>query len=219
MSFVTLLLGAGLVFGFDVFPAFVTEAMPTVADYRSDPPNLSLPGFWSKLFDPGTHIPTAPLVSAPWLAVALTGLSFLLATALFLRAAGSVRKQPDSAHTDMLLHTDMLFSLGIVTMLLLSPATWPHGQCLLLVPIAVLLSRLGPSRPAFHVVAAIILVIWIPWPAVIGWRLHPDGEDTIYQVWESLTWTSLRLYATLGLFVLGLRSLAARVGADYPRVT
>jgi len=203
LAFVILVLSAGLVFGFDVFPAFVTEAMPAIADYRSDPPNLSLFGLASKLFNPGTHIETAPLLSAPWLAVALAGLSFLLVTVLFLRAAESVRKRPD------VVDTDMLFGLGIVAMLLLSPATWPHSQCLLLVPIAVLLARARPNRPAFHVVAAIVLVIWLSWPAIIGWRFHPDGEDTTYQVWESLTWTSLGLYAMLGLFVLGLRALAA----------
>jgi alpha-1,2-mannosyltransferase len=201
LSFAALLLGAGCVFGFDVFRAFVTDAIPAIAAYRSDPTNISLPGLWSKLFDPGTHIPTAPLLSAPWLAVALTGLSFVLVTTLFLRASGPVREQPDA------INTDVLFSLGILAMLLLSPALWPHGQCLLLVPIAVLFSRLGPDRAAFHIVTAIVLVIWLSWPAIIGWRLHPEGEDTTYQVWESLTWTSLRLYATLGLFVLGGRAL------------
>ena len=199
-------------FGFDVFPAFVTEAMPAIADYRSDPPNISLFGLWSKLFNPGTHIPTAPLVSAPWLAVALAGLSFLLVTVLFLRAAESVRKRPD------VVDTDMLFGLGIVAMLLLSPATWPHGQCLLLVPIAVLLSRLRPNRASFHFVAAIVLVIWLSWPAIIGWRFHPEGEDTTYNVWESLTWTSLGLYAMLGLFVLGLRALAKEEAAPCTEV-
>ena len=154
VAFCSLLLCAGMIFGFGCYTEFVETAMPFIRSFRSNPANLSLTGLWYKLFDPGTHVTTAPLWAAPVLAQSLIAMGFVALTGAFV-VAGRRLQRSEPRDQD----TDLLFSLGVLSMMLLSPVMWPHGHVLLLVPGAVLAKRLPRTQPSFQAFAASLLVV------------------------------------------------------------
>lgn len=194
LGFGVLTAATAAVLGPGVYVEFVEKAMPEVATYRSDAMNASVAALWHKLFNAGPRDQFVELAHAPivaWGLIALCCLSLVWACLRMTRG----EKAPPRA--------DLAFGLAVITMLLVSPVTWPHGQCLLLVPVAVMWKYLRIGSPAHWVVVLATAVLWLDVRANVQWRLHPAGEAPVYRVWEALTWTSLGLYATLALWVVG----------------
>jgi len=180
--------------------------------------NISLAGFWFRLFDGRTgHV--VPLWHQPLLARVLILLSWALVLVLLARAIIRAQSRPEC---------DRAFGLTLIAMLLLSPITWDHYCVLLLLPV-VLLWRDTPGwkgdRWALLVCLALLwLTPMVYWRALIG--AHMDTWMTMVAVpWQTLTALSFPVYALVGLFLLGLKfsressasagpALAAKQGGD-----
>jgi alpha-1,2-mannosyltransferase len=119
-----------MILGKESFDDYVHLVMPGLGAFRSYAYNLSLAGFWHKLFDPvGEANGIRPLSYCPDLARVGTLLSDLTVTALVMFTAYRAR---DSSERDL------AFSAAVTAMLLVSPITWDVSLPLLLVPLMVL---------------------------------------------------------------------------------
>lgn len=188
------------ILGSESFTTFATDVVPRVRAWRSNWNNASLPGLWSKLFDPGTkgsHV--QPVRLDPALAQLGTALSCMVLLAAW---AAGVREATTLAGRDR------AFAASVLAMLLVAPVTWEHYFVLLLVPLAVLWLRLparGPTRWLFHLC---LVALWLA-PFVYYFLLmHARVQDRHTQVatpGQTLTALSVQLYALLALFLLTLR--------------
>jgi hypothetical protein len=194
-----------VVFGPGAYRDYVGDVLPQLPiRYRNLWINCSLPAFWYKVFDgSGTGGHTISLWHSPLVARVGTALSCLLVLGGLAAAVPGARSRAQQ---------DQAFGACVTAMLLVSPITWAHYFVLLLLPATLLWLRLSPARGrrlAFWVCVALIWlkvegVFWavaVPFPAA-QWAQY------VATPWQTLTGFSLRTYALLGLFVLGL--LASR---------
>jgi hypothetical protein len=140
-TFLALALLTAAVLGTEVYRTYLGEVLPRTAErYRSAWFNLSLAGFWARLFDPqagdrGMHV-TPLLLSRPLAHAAFAASAVAVAAVVAFCAA---RARSRSA-------ADLAFGVALVGMLLVSPITWEHYLLLLPLPLAVLWKRLPPSE-------------------------------------------------------------------------
>ena len=182
------------------FPAttlhtYLVEVLPSLNQWQSHASNISLIGFWSKLFDP---IPGGPIAILPvWHSHVLARVGGLLSCGAALAATIVVilqaRKRSD---------LDLAFGLLVTTTLLVSPLTWEHYLVLLILPIAIMWVHLAESGPIKWIWALFVIalfppqgLIWKhlipgPWPHVTAEPLHV------------VTALSYQFYALLGLFTM-----------------
>lgn len=178
------------------FHDYLVEVLPTLSQWQSHPSNISLVGFWSKLFDPvsaGTSITILPLFRSPRLARigALLSCASLLAAVLPVILRARTRSDCDQA-----------FGLVVTGMILVSPIAWDHYLLLLVVPLSIAwvhFARSGSVRWIWMLMAITLFpppgLIWkhlIPgtWPYVTATPLYV------------LTALSFQFYALLGLFTI-----------------
>jgi hypothetical protein len=189
------------VLGADAYESYGREVLTSVASYQSGWINASLPGLWTKLFDPATeqeHV--SPLWRSPALARAGAWLSRGLVVLLLAPAVWRARTQAK---------TDRAFAVTTIAMLLVSPITWDHYFLLLLVPLAVLWTQLPPGNLARVSFLTIVAMLWIE-PVRLYDHLIPGGhQHGMASPAATLSVLSLHCYALLGLFVL---TLAAKRG-------
>ena len=206
VSVVLLTLLTAAVFGPSVYDSYVREAMPEVAEYYDKWPNISLTGFWLKLFDGRTGRVTRvlPLWYNPLLARTLIVVSG--AVVLFYLARAIRRAQTR-------LDCDQAFGLTLIAMLLLSPITWDHYAVLLLLPLALLWLRLPPrsERRVFFWVCTVALWLtpMVYWAPLTGATIK-NWMTKVAEPWQTLTALSPPTYALVGLFALGLSLTAKR---------
>ncbi len=179
------------VLGLDTYRDYVREVVPQVALFRNGWGNASLPGLWTKLFDPrNTRI--EPLWGSMGMVQAGTWLSCgLLATVLaWIILRGGDREE------------DRTFALTITAMLLVSPITWDHYFLLLLVPLAVVWTRLPATNLARLTFLVLMFALWMK-PGDLYQTFIPGGTDSgTVTAWQTLCILSLPCYALLLLFAL-----------------
>jgi hypothetical protein len=188
------------VLGPEPFRDYALQVVPRLSKYPSYMVNMSLVGFWFKLFDAGAG-QTVPIVFSP-LAARVGSLFAAAAVSLFVMGA-SLRATSRRAQ-------DHLFGVALTAMLLASPISWPHYFLLLLVPVLLLWRDLPPSGASRIVFFLCLLVMWLP--LFLFWRLFISGNvldfwKVVATPWQTLTVVSFHTYALLTLFVLGLRTL------------
>jgi hypothetical protein len=184
------------VLGPSAYQGYVRDALPAVALFYGWWPNISLTGFWFKLFDGGSgHV--IPLWHSPLLARAATLVSWVVVLALLAAAALRARTRHQR---------DLAFGLTVIALVLLSPIAWDHYCVLLLLPVVLLwleLPRHGLRRQAFRVC---LVVLWLTpmvyWHPLIGAHIE-TWLAMVAAPWQTLTALSFPFYALLGLFVLG----------------
>jgi hypothetical protein len=197
VSFVTLTCFTAFVLSLDSYRDYVQIVLPAQTRFRSLGYNYAVAGFWHKLFDPaGESGWMTPLWSSPMLASIGTLLSDLVITmilAVFVYLART-REQRDLA-----------FASVVTAMLLVSPVTWDTSLPLLLIPIAVIANGVGSSR---WIAVALVLILMILWmPQVVLTRLALAGHSIRVASWSFMLGApSLKFYALLGIFALGLTS-------------
>lgn len=191
-----------LVFGLDAHKQYVAEVVPRVHEWRAGWGNISLLGWWSRLFDPGTKGgPVTPIGHAPWLAKAgMYASAFLLAGVACWTAW---RARTPKAR-------ELSLGLSVVTMLLISPVCWPHYLLLLLLPAAQVWCFMSESRLVVLGVVLLLLPVWLP-PALVGFL--SGGIPSPATPTHSLLVLSLKTYALLS-FWLFLAWAAARARAQ-----
>jgi hypothetical protein len=191
----------GLTVGFlgpEAYGDYITVALPALEKYRVWWPNLSLAGFWHKLFNSaGSHV--IPLWQNPALAWAGTLLSDLAVTGLAAWAAWRSRSRPAC---------DLAFALVVEAMLLVSPITWDHYFTILFLPLFLLwhaLKALGrPGLPFWILLAALWLSPLFYWRLFIPGVTIVDWHDRVATPPQTLTALSAQTYSLLLLFAYTL---------------
>lgn len=130
-------------FGADTFRDYVRDVLPSLKVFRASWRNASVTGFWSRLFGPDSLATTA--------SVALTSLAVV----------GVVAWLAWRARWRDVATSDRAFAATLVAMLLVSPLLWTHAFVLLLLPLALLWTRLdaGWQRSLLYLA---LPVLWVP---------------------------------------------------------
>jgi hypothetical protein len=199
-SIVALAIVTAAVVGIESYRDYLLNVMPTLGPWRSSWPNVSIPGFWTKLFNPDGNVGmTVPLVRSPAVAVAGTWISCALVVAATVAAVLRARSRSER---------DWAFATCITAMLLVTPIVWDHYFLLLLLPVALLwtgLPRSGPARCDFRL---ILFVLWVTpslWFHIFLGVNRITWTQATALPWQTLTALSFQTYALLGLLMLGLR--------------
>jgi hypothetical protein len=210
-SFLTLNGLAAVVFGVEAFRTYVGEVLPTVVGYGTDWRNVSLAGFWLRLFDPNEADRVAAVVHAPVIGRIIAGAGRLAVVAAV--AVVCLRANTVSAR-------DRAFALCLVGMLLVSPITWTHYFLLLLLPLGLVWARLtaGGLRVAMW---AVFLVMWLPENFFATLVFGPGvatamarNKHLLLGGWDCLAATAPLHLALVGLFTLILLTPTTEPGVD-----
>jgi hypothetical protein len=189
-----------IVLGLDSYRDYLGVVLPWNSEFRIFGYNLSIAGFWHKLFHP---LNEGEKIIPLWHSLALarwgTVLSNLVITAIVVNSTAHARTQSQR---------DLAFALIMTAMLLISPVTWDTSLLLLLVPVTIIACSMGTIQPRWIPVALILIlpVVWLPQPLLT--TLLMAGR-TIEVVPPSflLGAASLKFYALLGTFALALTAL------------
>lgn len=180
----------------EAFVTYVREVLPGMQSWYGSGLNLSLTGFWHRLFhEPGSVF--APLVADGSIAKLGTALSSLAVLGVWVAIVLRSRKTTTS---------DGAWMTTIVAMTLVSPLTWDHHLVVLALPLAWAWRETAGRRAARIALTIILAAVWIS--PVVVWRLYL-GERfgrTILSPGESLTLFSFQCYAMVALFVVTARS-------------
>jgi Glycosyltransferase family 87 len=197
LAFLALNLCAVLTLGIDTYYDYVSVVLPYQSKFRSFGYNISIAGFWSKLFDPlGERDLIIPLWHCPALAQWGTLLSDLAITA----AAAKLSYQARTVS-----QRDLAFAAVVTAMLLVSPVTWDFSLPLLLIPL-VLLARCSLKPQAHWMFGPLILILILIWtPQILLTRVALSGRTVTSVPWTFMLGApSLKFYALLMTFALTL---------------
>lgn len=171
--------------GADVWTRFLEFAPMELERWRSNWSNASVVGYFARLFHPDGN--TVPVIASPLLAQVAT----LAATAcvIALTVGCCVRDRRD---------VDRGFALTITAAMVMSVVTWQSYFVVLLLPLAVALSRLpGERRGWLATLALTWLLMDVPERQLCGFVLG-DGPAP---AWASVTFVSLNFYGLVGFLV------------------
>jgi hypothetical protein len=205
LSFLALTVVTALVLGLDTFHDYMSIVIPRQSTFQGFGYNQSITGIWKKLFDPTAEVTLVPPL---WPSAALarwgTYGSELVITAIVAVFGYRART---------LVERDLAFASTVTAMLLVSPVTWDITLVLLLVPIAVIARSAGKSAWMPVVLSLILLAVWIPQDALAE-LTHTDCYSGVCSWAFLLGVPSLKFYALLGTFALGLAAFRAATEKD-----
>ena len=198
-----------VVLGTETYRSYAYDVLPGISKYRGACHNLSFCAIPFKLLDPLPHwMPVTSVVAPPHPFAALCGYLVLASLTLFVTCKTVLRGPNDM---------ELLLSISIAAMLLVSPVTWDHYLLFLILPVAVLWQRLPRSGlvwPAFIGIAGLLCVepFLVMRHCLILLGLLPLEETGRWLVTplEILTALSVPSYALLGLFALLVHSARAK---------
>ncbi len=188
-------------FGLEAYVRYISTVVPSLAGYRSSWGNVSLTGFWLKLFNPDSGEQVVPLAYVPWLADGL-----ILGSQIVVLVLVGIRCRQATDEKDR----DRALGLAIVGMLLVSPILWNHYFVLLLAPLAIWrpCDQTLSERIAWRVCLAIL---WVPFAWFLLLPMGPTAA-TIWNTqryllppakpWQTLSGLAIQTYALVGLFYL-----------------
>ena len=188
------------VLGVDSYLDYMGTVLPWNSEFRIFGYNLSIAGFWHKLFHPlneGERI--IPVWRSLVLARGGTILSNLAITIVLIAFLNRAQTPAQC---------DYAFTTTMTAMLLVSPVTWDTSLLLLLLPITVLAChRQNPRSNWMPAVLLLILpIVWLPQPLLT--TLFTGGRTiTVISPSFLLGAASLKFYALLATFVSGLIAL------------
>lgn len=194
---ILLLVASVIVLGTRTYTDYIQLVLPSVAAYKGSILNVSIQGFWYKLFDPevGRELATlVPVARQPHLAQALAVLSSLCVIGIMVV---TIYRHPEG-------HQDHAFGLAIITMLLAAPITWDHYLLLLFLPLGVLWVDLGESQRArIGWLFAVVCAMAPPYVSMVP-------KTSVFSPLATVTILSVQTYLLLGLYVWELRRLRMR---------
>ena len=188
--------------GIAEFQTYIREVVPSLSNYRSSWENLSVTGFWLRIFDPQPHEHVIPLVAKPLVAKVLVFASQVVITMVVAWRAWSAKS---------VAARDGAFATAVAGMVLVSPIAWTHYFVLLVMPIGLVWQRLR-DRPIRWVMVTAFVILWLPGHYIVALTLGYEQAFARLQgrVPEPLTpganlaVISLATYALVALFVLVL---------------
>jgi hypothetical protein len=203
------------VLGLEAFRTYVTEVMPLVSQCRAGWPNVSVTGWWSKLFDAGNGYDASRL-ELLWPAPTLCRVGILLSTACVLGVWlwGLLRTWKIENLEQVQYQEDLRFCLSLFAMSLVSPITWDHYLLIMLLPLLVMSRRLALQDKRAWLLAFLAAVCCISPPLLQ--QMVGMSERTPAQPWQTLTVLSLHCYVLLLWFGLNLHLLRASGNARKP---
>lgn len=195
LSFLVLTLATAFLLGTDTYCDYLSIVLPNQTKFRSFTYNLSIAGFWHKLFAPVADTgPVEPLCFSPMLARWGTLVSSLAVSAIVALQAYLARTAAQR---------DFAFSAAITAMLLISPVTWDFSLPLLLVPIATITHRAWTGR-AHCIIAALLTTLTIDWiPQNLLTELCQKSRSGSILPWTfTLGAASLKFYSLIIIFTI-----------------
>ena len=194
-TLVVVAVATAVVFGADTFAIYVREVLPGMQFWYGSGLNLSLTGFWHRLFhEPGSAF--TPIIADGAIARLGTALSNLAVLGAWGFTVYRQRKSPT---------LDGAWAVTLAAMTLISPLAWDHHLVVLLLPL-VWAWRETATRPMARAILAVAAVcLWIS-PVMI-WRMYL-GEQfgrTVLSPGESMTLFSFQCYAMICLFAVTTR--------------
>jgi hypothetical protein len=178
------------VLGVDTYWTYARDVVPRVALFRSGWNNVSLPGLWTKLFDPGIT-----RIEPVWESMLMAQTGTWLSCCLVVIVLGWITLRDDQ-------DDDRAFALTVTAMLLVSPITWDHYATLLLLPLALAWTRLTAATVARITFLTLGLVLWMKPEDLHHAFIIGGTKSVIATPWQTLCILSLHCYALLGLFAL-----------------
>jgi hypothetical protein len=181
------------VLGVQTYQSYIYDVLPQVQEFKDWWANISLIGFWNKLFN-GLSGHVVPLWYSPLLANAGAFVSCALVIGVLAWKVGQARSQTQQ---------DLAFALATTAMLLVSPIAWDHYFLFLLVPLALIWAHLPPSWVGRLAFTLLIIGMWIN-PVVIWDRTIPGlrelGGGKAYPI-HALTVLSYQCLTLVGVFL------------------
>jgi hypothetical protein len=203
IALITLL--TALVLGIHTYTTYVNVVLPSVAKYRGFWFNLSLPAYWTKLFDPPREYAyIQPIIRSPFLA----SLAIFCTCALIL---GTLTWVVSRARTQT--ERDLSFGLTVTAMLLISPITWDHYLLLLMIPLAIAWIQLPPSQGFRLLFLAIVIAFWTQPFVAVDDTVQGGITLGIARPFHTVTIGSFQCYALVALFLLQI--VEFRKGTNY----
>ena len=164
-----------LVLGPSCYRDYLANALPSLDKYRVGWPNLSLAGFWHKLFNAPRGSKVIPLWQQPILAWGGLLVSDAVVIGLTAWAAAHSRSRAES---------DLAFASTVTAMLLVSPITWDHYFTILFLSLFLLWYRLPASGLPRVLFWVLLVVLWIT--PLAYWKLSmPKVEMSNWFYWTA----------------------------------
>jgi hypothetical protein len=200
-------------FGIDTFRTYGNDVLSSLKVFISGWRNLSLSGFFARLFDPQPVQPDG-VNGNPFLARLLTGIASGVVIGLVLWVCFRATDRPGR---------DRAWAAGIAALVLLSPTTWSHYFLVLLVPVGLLWMRLPGLLFRLLLWVAIILMA-VPPTLPFFLVLAPETARQVVTapisapltVAQNLGVVSLQTYALVTLFALTFALPGPGTGTEGP---
>ena len=201
-SFAALTVATAAVLGCEAYRDYLLVVLPRQEAFRGCDYNAAIAGLWYKLFNPmADDTLIAPLWRNADLARYGTLLSDLAVTSI---VAAVVRRARTPARRDL------AFGLTMTAMLLVSPVTWDISLPMLLIPLAVI-GRVAGRWPWMPIaLMAVLIVFWVPQNILVGIEARLCRCRIAYSPAHMLGVPSVRFYALLATFALGLAAFRAQ---------
>jgi hypothetical protein len=183
------------------YSTYLRDVPSVIAEWRSHWNNASLPGLWSKLFDPGTKgSGVVPLVYNPTIARLLI-LASCGAVVIFVARTAQGAQTRDEC--------DRSFAAAVAGMLLVTPVTWEHGFLLLMVPFAVSWATAPAGSFQRRILVLLVALLMLMNPATLYklWILGDTRAEAraFCSAPQVLMILSVQCYALLAIFLIALK--------------
>jgi hypothetical protein len=202
-----------VILGFEDILTYIRDVIPSLANYQSSRQNVSLAGFWLRIFQPHPNEHIQALYPNKMLGV-LFSYGSRIALAGLVAWTTAIARTPGER--------DRAFALAVLALLLVSPIAWPHYFLILSMPLAWLWMNINGrfSRTAFWLAFALL---WLPnyyFPSLVlgketGMIYFLQGTSEVTP-FHNLVLMSLPHYALVGLFLLAYGGRTAPVDTVPP---
>jgi hypothetical protein len=187
------------VLGSEAFRTYVNVVVPHLVNYQSSCVNVSLTGFWMRIFNPNPVEKVIAWTTQPMAATLLIWAS----RGVIAAAVVGMAWRSHSVAT-----RDRAFATGIVGMLLVSPITWSHYFVLLLLPVTLLWMR-WPGGWARLIMWLVLIPLWLPDSFFATLAIGPAQALAMAKLQHdfinpqaNITFISTLTYTLVGLFLL-----------------
>lgn len=186
--------------GWESIETYVRDVMPGMNYWYDSGLNLSLTGFWHRLF----HEPKSvfvPLVADVRIAKLGVAASSLLVLGIWGTIIYRARRSQQFDRAGL----DHAWTVTLATMTLVSPLTWDHSLVVLALPLALAWRHADGDFLKRAALALVIIAFWLS--PVIVWKLTLGARfgRTFLSPMESLTLFSFQFYAALLFFAVVAR--------------
>ena len=181
-TLIVLMAGTAAIMSLETVQDYFTRVIPAVESFRGAWRNVSVHGFWWKIFEPGLGAPDVIQASPelarvqidpPLRSAAIASATSLISVVIILIVWARLIARGPGRHSE-----DLTFGATLVVMLLVSPVAWLHYLVLLLPVFVITWSQLSSSRSERYAWLLLLLLVLGPiwdlvnpagYPRTFGW--------------------------------------------------